>query len=55
MTIKGDGELECYGEPLEFSTKNVVIAEGFTSIGDTVYWGHGSMQTVHIPDTVVEY
>ena len=54
VTIKGEGELANYGEPLKmrFPAENIVIADGITSIGDDVFWSNESMRTIQIPETV---
>lgn len=56
VTIKGVGELENDGAPLQFRfpAENLVIAEGITLIGQLVFWCHYNLHTIQIPDTVTK-
>lgn len=56
VTIKGVGELENGGEPLQFRfpAENVVIAEGITVIGHMVFWQQYNLHSIQIPDTVTK-
>ena len=59
LTFSGSGPIRNYSSwwpnsPFEYnySIKNVEIGEGITSIGDFLFCGCGSIQSISIPDTV---